>query len=343
MSGPFTFYEFFAGGGMARAGLGEGWRCLFANDFDPAKTSAYCANWGGDHLAVGDVHGLRVGDLPGRADLAWASSPCQDLSLAGLRKGLGGARSSAFWGFWRLMQGLNGEGRAPRIIVIENVPGLATSHAGRDFTTLCEALADQGYRFGALEIDAASFLPQSRPRLFVVATREPAPSDLLAHSVGEVHGRRVGDAYARLTGELKAHWLPWRSLRPERVNISVADLLDDERQVCWHPPSLTERLLAQLSPLQRERLAVERTAGVPRIGMAYRRTRMAVLSCARMTSSRSPCMFQRVSGSSAPRSVSMGSPAAFARPAEAPRASSWSRSAAPEPARGACRPVKAPA
>ncbi len=274
MSGPFTFYEFFAGGGMARAGLGEGWRCLFANDFDPAKTSAYCANWGGDHLAVGDVHGLRVGDLPGRADLAWASSPCQDLSLAGLRKGLGGARSSAFWGFWRLMQGLNGEGRAPRIIVIENVPGLATSHAGRDFTTLCEALADQGYRFGALEIDAASFLPQSRPRLFVVATREPAPSDLLAHSVGEVHGRRVGDAYARLPGELKAHWLPWRPLRPERVNISVADLLDDERQVCWHPPSLTERLLAQLSPLQRERLAVERTAGVPRIGMAYRRTRI---------------------------------------------------------------------
>lgn len=31
------FYEFFAGGGMARAGLGEGWRCMFANDFGPKK------------------------------------------------------------------------------------------------------------------------------------------------------------------------------------------------------------------------------------------------------------------------------------------------------------------
>jgi DNA (cytosine-5)-methyltransferase 1 len=42
----FTFNEFFAGGGMARAGLGPNWRCLFANDFDPRKVSAYKANWG---------------------------------------------------------------------------------------------------------------------------------------------------------------------------------------------------------------------------------------------------------------------------------------------------------
>ncbi|MDP2765529.1 MAG: hypothetical protein Q8O54_11920, partial [Brevundimonas sp.] len=42
---PGGYYEFFAGGGMVRAGLGEGWRCLFANDFDPAKAAAYRANW----------------------------------------------------------------------------------------------------------------------------------------------------------------------------------------------------------------------------------------------------------------------------------------------------------
>ena len=38
-----SFYEFFAGGGMARAGLGEDWTCLFANDFDPKKGDAYRA------------------------------------------------------------------------------------------------------------------------------------------------------------------------------------------------------------------------------------------------------------------------------------------------------------
>ncbi len=41
-----TFYEFFAGGGMAHAGLGSGWTCAFANDFDEMKASVYAANWG---------------------------------------------------------------------------------------------------------------------------------------------------------------------------------------------------------------------------------------------------------------------------------------------------------
>ena len=50
-----VFYEFFAGGGMARAALGTSWSCLFANDFDPEKAASYAANWGADHLKVGDV------------------------------------------------------------------------------------------------------------------------------------------------------------------------------------------------------------------------------------------------------------------------------------------------
>ncbi len=61
---PFTFYEFFAGGGMARAGLGRGWRCLFANDFDPRKAAVYRDNWGDEDLRVGDVWGLTTADLP---------------------------------------------------------------------------------------------------------------------------------------------------------------------------------------------------------------------------------------------------------------------------------------
>ena len=97
------FYEFFCGGGMARAGLGDAWRCLFANDFDPRKARAYADNWGAAELRLADVATLRPADLPGRADLAWASFPCQDLSLAGAGAGLSGARSSAFWGFHALM------------------------------------------------------------------------------------------------------------------------------------------------------------------------------------------------------------------------------------------------
>ena len=62
-----SFYEFFAGGGMARAGLGDDWQCLLANDFDPKKAASYAANWGADHLRVGDVAALTTADLPGAA------------------------------------------------------------------------------------------------------------------------------------------------------------------------------------------------------------------------------------------------------------------------------------
>ena len=86
----FTYYDFFAGGGMAGIGLGPEWTCTFANDFDEVKASVYKAYHGGRALAVKDVRQVTADDLPGRADLAWASFPCQDLSLAGSGAGLSG-------------------------------------------------------------------------------------------------------------------------------------------------------------------------------------------------------------------------------------------------------------
>ena len=177
-----TFYEFFAGGGMARAGLGPEWTCLFANDNDRRKGAAYAANWTYRGLVVDDVAGLTIADLPGVADLAWASFPCQDISLAGDRAGLDGERSSSFWPFWKLMRGLCAEKRAPRMIVIENVCGLLTSHIGKDFDAICDALADAGYRLGAVVIDAAFFVPQSRQRVFIIGVAADAhiPAELVA-------------------------------------------------------------------------------------------------------------------------------------------------------------------
>jgi DNA (cytosine-5)-methyltransferase 1 len=160
---PHTFYEFFAGSGMVRAGLGNSWTCLFANDFDGKKAAAYQENWGGGELLAGDVGMLRSRDLPGRADLAWASFPCQDLSLAGMGAGLKGKRSGTFWPFWNLIGQLHKEGRQPDVVVLENVCGALTSHEGADFRSLINALGAEGYRSGALVIDAALFVLQSRP------------------------------------------------------------------------------------------------------------------------------------------------------------------------------------
>lgn len=269
---PLGVLEFFAGGGMARLGL-EGWRVLFANDLDPAKAAAYRANFGDDHLRQADVWRLSAADLPGRADLAWASSPCQDLSLAGGRAGLEGARSSAFWGFWRLMRQLDAEGRAPRAVVIENVCGLLTSNGGADFRALCEALAADGWRFGALEIDAALWLPQSRPRLFVLATRE-APGDLAGPGPeGPFHSRGVRAAHAALPAGLKARWLWWRLAAPPARNADLAALLEPDADVAWLDPARATALLALMAPLHRARLEALVAAGERRVGALYRRVR----------------------------------------------------------------------
>lgn len=115
MSAMPSFYEFFAGAGMVRAGLGQEWRCLFANDFDHKKGRIYRQNWDGGELRVADVGSLTTKDIPGVASLAWASFPCQDLSLAGGGAGLKGDRSGTFWPFWNLMKDLIKEGRAPRL------------------------------------------------------------------------------------------------------------------------------------------------------------------------------------------------------------------------------------
>jgi len=267
-AGPFAFHEFFAGGGMARLGLGAAWDCLFANDFDPLKAATYRANFGDGDMACGDVWKLEAGDLPGRPVLAWASSPCQDLSLAGRRGGLEGGRSSAFWGFYRLIEAMQAQDRAPPVLVIENVVGLLTSSGGADFTALGAALARLGYRFGALEVDAAQWLPQSRPRVFVIATTlEDTPGG------GGTMSPRVQAAYARLPRALRPAWINWSLAAPARRNLALADMLEPDDRVTWFDEARTERLLALMAPLHRRRLEAA-GAGGRAVGALYRRVRV---------------------------------------------------------------------
>ena len=267
-----TFLEFFAGAGMARAGLGPDWRCLFANDIDVMKARSYAANWTNQGLVVGDVAALATAALPGRADLAWASFPCQDLSLAGGRAGLDGGPSSAFWGFWKLMQALRIEGRAPTLIVLENVVGLMTSHNGADFDTLCVALADDGYRVGTVMIDASHFLPQSRPRVFVVGANGTAfiPSSLLADGpMVPFHPVALVAAAGRQRNPI---W--WRLPMPPKRNSILLDIIENEPHgVCWHTNVETDRLSSMMDDINLAKLEAAKRAGRKMVGGLYRRTR----------------------------------------------------------------------
>jgi DNA (cytosine-5)-methyltransferase 1 len=280
-----TFLEFFAGGGMVRAGLGESWRCLFANDVDAMKVTTYVRNYGDADVKLGDVARLTLDDLPSgpTAALAWASFPCQDLSLAGGNRGLGRegdralTRSGTFWPFWKLVRGLAEAGRPPRTIVLENVCGCFTSHGGEDFAAIGSALSSSEYRFGAVVINASHFVPQSRPRVFFIGIErnELIPTELVSEGPDlEWHPQSLVDAYAGMSLQAKKHWVWWKVPTPPPRNMHFADIIEEgPTGVDWHSPAETDYLLSLMSPVNRAKVASAKILGKRAVGTVYRRMR----------------------------------------------------------------------
>ena len=273
----FTFYEFFAGGGMARAGLGQEWRCLFANDLDEKKCETYRRNWGSRELLTANVGSLSVEDIPGRADLAWASFPCQDLSLAGCGAGLKGDRSGTFRPFWNLMKSLVQDNRAPRLIALENVCGALTSHDGKDFATICKGFRDIGYSVGAMVVDATLFVPQSRPRLFIIGAHEETSLPQYLHSAvpsSPWHSRALVTAYEKLPAATKDAWVWWNLPAPPRLNIRLSDLVEKNPPAAsWFSVEETEKLLSMMSAINRGKVEKARQFSRRVVGAVYKRTR----------------------------------------------------------------------
>lgn len=275
-----TYYEFFAGGGMARSGLGADWECLFANDISEKKAAVYKENWGDEHLHVGNVFDVTSKQLPGRADLAWGSFPCQDLSLAGAGAGLDGERSGAFWGFWKLIRKLNRENRKPRLIVLENVYGTLTSHDGKDFEQIATAVSHEGYAFGAVVIDAVHFTPQSRPRIFIICvdTELAIPEVMLSNIPTPAwHPDSLIRAYNQLPRAAKAAWRWWNLPAPnQRVGVLDDIIETDPVGVKWHTQQETNNLISMMTDLNRRKVIEAQRHGAMKVGTIYRRTRNGV-------------------------------------------------------------------
>lgn len=275
---PHSYYDFFAGGGMAGIGLGTGWTCRFANDIDAKKAASYRANHhGGAEFLLRDVAQVTAQDLPGQADLVWASFPCQDLSLAGNGAGLAGQRSGMFRPFWDLMRQLHAEDRAPRIIALENVYGAITSNGGRDFATLMHAFAELGYRFGAMVVDAVHFLPQSRPRFFLVGIRGDLalPDGLVSdapcptwHPPALIEGQRL------LPDAARAQWIWWGLPTPPARNTTLASLIEERPTgIDWHSPAETRKLLSMMTETNRAKVTAAQQSKETVVGTIYKRTR----------------------------------------------------------------------
>ena len=259
---------------MVRAGLGNAWNCVFANDFDHRKGRTYIENWGSTELLAADIKTLSSKDVPGRADLAWASFPCQDLSLAGGGAGLRGVRSGTFWPFWGLMLSMAKEDRAPLLIVLENVCGTLSSHEGKDFATICACFRRARYRFGALVIDASLFVPQSRPRLFMIGVRGDIfiPSGIRGKEPsGQWHPKKMRETFDVLPTKDKNNWIWWNLPKPPIRKTRFVEIIEDSPTgVSWHSKPETAKLLRMMSSVNREKVEKAKRSGKRMVGTLYK-------------------------------------------------------------------------
>lgn len=245
-----TFVEFFAGIGLVRLGLElAGWKAKFANDIDEKKYEIYWDNFDDaiETYSPGDIHDLSQADIP-TVTLATASFPCTDLSLAGYRRGLAGEQSGAFWGFARLLKEM--DGRRPPFLLIENVPAFLTSDKGRDFRAAIQCLNNLGYSCDAFVLDAASFTPQSRARLFIIGMFDTPRTKNVAAALEArapaLRPRQLVDSIARSSDQ---DWalleIPAPPCKQHALSSIIEKLPDDSPR--WWPEERLEYLLNQMS------------------------------------------------------------------------------------------------
>jgi len=175
------------------------------------------------------------------------------------------------------MKGLIAEGRAPRIIALENVCGTLTSHEGKDFVAICSTFEKAGYVFGAVVIDASHFVPHSRPRLFMIGVRADTklPAGLIQTNASALwHTRGLRTALERAPAEVRDNWVWWSLPKPAQRNTTFAALIEENpTSVEWHTPTETHLLLAMMSDVNKAKLEAAKSAKRRTVGAIYKRTR----------------------------------------------------------------------
>lgn len=216
---PFTMHEFFAGSGLVAYGLKGMFSPVWSNDINERKATVYKANFVHDHFLLGDIKNVNGAELP-VAHLSWASFPCQDLSLAGNMKGIFADRSGLVWEYLRVLDEIKDK---PRVLALENVSGLLVANNGENYRNLHQALRERGYRCGAVFLNSELFLPQSRPRIFVIAVRDDVriPAGITGEGPNWLHNKVAAALGTDLEG-----WIWWKTEKPEKPSIKLENILD---------------------------------------------------------------------------------------------------------------------
>jgi len=145
--------------GLREAGVQVGWHGF--SDIDKFANTVFKERFP-DAKELGSIEHIDIDKLP-RIDIVTFGFPCQDLSIAGRRKGFDGSRSSLFFKAIEII-----ERKKPKYFVFENVKGFYSSNAGKDFTTALQTVADIGYDGQWQLLNTRWFLPQNRERIYFV-------------------------------------------------------------------------------------------------------------------------------------------------------------------------------
>lgn len=214
----YRYLDFFAGSGLVCEGMRPAFSAVWANDICPKKSEVYRANQDFSVFQLGDIKQIRGADLP-NAELSWASFPCQDLSLAGKLGGLKGERSGLVWQWLRVMKEMKSR---PGIFVLENVTGLVSAEKGAIYRSLHNELASLGFKIGPMILNAEHWLPQSRPRIFIVAVRQDIDtSDVQVAKPSWIHTKALLKAVDGLE-----KLIFWDLPEPQKRSDHLLDLLE---------------------------------------------------------------------------------------------------------------------
>lgn len=162
---PLRYLSLFSGVGGFDLGFDRaGMECAGQVEYDEKARAVLARHWP-DVKRMNDVREVK-GDEFGAIDVICGGFPCQDVSVAGRRAGLAGERSGLWFEFHRIIDRVK-----PGWVVIENVPGLLSSHGGRDFAVILRGLVECGYGVAWRILDAQYFgVPQRRRRVFIVGS-----------------------------------------------------------------------------------------------------------------------------------------------------------------------------
>jgi DNA (cytosine-5)-methyltransferase 1 len=255
-----SFLDFFAGSGLVSHALAPYFSEAWANDICPKKAAVFLANHEGAPFALCSITDVNGKLLPPSV-LSWASFPCQDLSLAGNGEGIRAKRSGLVWEWLRVMDEML---QPPPLLAAENVVGLVSTDAGLHYRELHMALVKRGYKVGAMLLDAAHWLPQSRPRVFVIAVDDRAdiPQKLVTEKPTWAHTAAIRKAADGLD-----NWVWWNLPKPKKRNGNLSKLVDFS--LPCQDTATSRKNLAMIPPAHMRRLQESGLLVVP----GYKRIR----------------------------------------------------------------------